>query len=74
MHFYYYFGLFNTRFHRRSHKERTIESGERMIKQENNPIVNKYFELQIKMLQNAPRDVGKLQHALVQDKEEEVSN
>jgi hypothetical protein len=35
-----------------------IESSERMIEeQNNNPAVNKHFELQIKTLQNAPREV-----------------
>jgi hypothetical protein len=60
MHFYYHFGLFNTRFHEEA-IGKMIESGERMIGQQNNPAINKYFELQIKTLQNAPRDAGKLQ-------------
>jgi hypothetical protein len=39
-----------------------------------NPAIKRHLELQIKTLQNAPRDAGKLQQALVQDREEEVNN
>jgi hypothetical protein len=39
-----------------------------------NPVIKRHLELQIKTLQNAPRDAGKLQQALVQDREEEVNN
>jgi hypothetical protein len=40
-----------------------IESSQRMIgeQENNNPAINKHFELQIKTLQNALRDAGKLQ-------------
>ena len=43
-----------------------IEASKRMINQQDNPIVNKHFELQIKtLLQNAPRrDVDKLERLL----------
>jgi hypothetical protein len=52
-----------------------IEASERMIGEQNNPIVNKHFELQIKTLQNAPRDVDKLEWLLKakeREKEEEA--
>lgn len=39
-------------------------------KQNNNPIINNHFELQIKTLQNVPRDEDKLQ-ALLKAKERE---
>jgi hypothetical protein len=50
--------------------KKMIEASERMIgEQNNNPAVNRLFKLQIKtLLQNAPRDVGKLQ-ALLKAKE-----
>jgi hypothetical protein len=42
-----------------------IEASQRMINEQNNPIVNKHFELQIKtLLQNAPRDVDNLEWLL----------
>jgi hypothetical protein len=42
-----------------------IEASQRMIgEQNNNPVVNKHFELEIKTLQNAPRDVDRLQALL----------
>jgi hypothetical protein len=41
-----------------------IEAGQRMSGEQNNPIVNKHFELQIKTLQNAPRDANKLERLL----------
>jgi hypothetical protein len=41
-----------------------IKSNERMIGEQNNPIVNRYFKLQIKRLQNAPRDADKLEWLL----------
>jgi hypothetical protein len=41
-----------------------IKSNERMIGEQNNPIVNKHFKLQIKRLQNAPRDADKLEWLL----------
>jgi hypothetical protein len=48
-----------------------IEASERMIgEQNNNPGVNNHFKLQMKTLQNAPRDVDKLQ-ALLETKERE---
>jgi hypothetical protein len=56
---------------KKPHKEKMIESSQRMMGQENNPIVNKHFELQIKtLLQNAPRDADKL-HTLLKAKERE---
>jgi hypothetical protein len=46
-------------------KKMIIESSQRMIgEQNNNPAVNKHFELQIKTLQNAPRDADKLEALL----------
>jgi len=45
--------------------KKMIESSERMIGEQNhNPAVNKHFELQIKTLQNAPRDTDKLEALL----------
>jgi hypothetical protein len=45
--------------------KKMIESSQRMIwEQNNNPAVNKHFELQIKTLQNAPRDADKLEALL----------
>jgi hypothetical protein len=41
-----------------------IESSQRMMGEQNNPIVNKHFKLQIKTLQNAPRDADKLERLL----------
>jgi hypothetical protein len=43
-----------------------IESSERIIREQknNNPAVNKHFELQIKTLQNAARDADKLEALL----------
>ncbi len=41
--------------------QKMIESSKRMIgKEKHNPIVNKHLELEIKTLQNAPRDEDKL--------------
>jgi hypothetical protein len=46
-------------------KKMIIEASQRMIgEQNNNPAVNKHFELQIKTLQNAPRDADKLEALL----------
>ena len=40
-------------------------SKSKMINEQNNPIVNKHYELQIKtLLQNAPRDPDKLERLL----------
>jgi hypothetical protein len=45
--------------------KKMIESSQRTIgEQNNNPAVNKHFELQIKTLQNAPRDADKLEALL----------
>jgi hypothetical protein len=41
-----------------------IEASQRMINEQNNPIVNKYFKSEIKTLQNAPRDPEKLERLL----------
>jgi hypothetical protein len=42
-----------------------IDTSQRIIsEQHNNPIVNKHFKLQIKTLQNAPRDAEKLERLL----------
>jgi hypothetical protein len=42
-----------------------IKSSERMIGEQNNPIVNRHFKLEIKRLQNAPRgDADKLEWLL----------
>jgi hypothetical protein len=42
-----------------------IESSERMIReQNNNPAISKHFELEIKTLQNTPRDPDKLEQLL----------
>jgi hypothetical protein len=41
-----------------------IEASQRMINEQNNPIVNKHFELQTKTLQNAPRDADELEWLL----------
>ncbi len=56
--------------HRSSHKEKMIEASQKMINEKNNPAVNKHFELEIKTLQNAPRDADKLE-ALLKAKERE---
>jgi hypothetical protein len=45
--------------------QKMIEASQRMISEQNNPIINKHFELQIKThLQNALRDAGKLERLL----------
>jgi hypothetical protein len=52
-----------------------IEASKRMIGQQNNPAVNNHFKLQIKTLQNAPRDEDKLEQLLrlkQRQKEEEL--
>jgi hypothetical protein len=41
-----------------------IKSSQRMIGQQNNPAINEHFKLQIKTLQNAPRDPEKLEGLL----------
>jgi hypothetical protein len=41
-----------------------IEASQRMIGQQNNPAVNEHFKLQIKTLQNAPRDPDNLERLL----------
>jgi hypothetical protein len=41
-----------------------IERSQSMIGEQNNPIINKHFKLQIKTLQNAPRDPDKLERLL----------
>jgi hypothetical protein len=41
-----------------------IDASQRMISEQNNPIINEHFELQIKTLQNAPRDPDKLKGLL----------
>jgi hypothetical protein len=41
-----------------------IEASQRMISEQNNPIMNEHFKLQIKTLQNAPRDKAKLERLL----------
>jgi hypothetical protein len=48
-----------------------IEASKRMIGQQNNPAVNNHFKLQIKTLQNAPRDEDKLEQ-LLKTKEEAI--
>ena len=40
-----------------------------MINEQNNPIVNKHFELQIKTLQNAPRDEDRMEQQLLKVKQ-----
>jgi hypothetical protein len=50
---------------KKPHKEKMIEASQRMINEQNNPIVNKHFKLQIKtLLQKAPRDADKLERLL----------
>jgi hypothetical protein len=44
--------------------QRMIEASQNMIKEQNNPIINEHFKLQIKSLQNAPRDLEKLEQLL----------
>ena len=41
-----------------------IEASQRMIGEQNNPIINEHFKLQIKTLRNAPRGPDKLQRLL----------
>jgi hypothetical protein len=41
-----------------------IDASQRMIKEQNNPIINEHFELEIKTLQNAPRDPTKLERII----------
>jgi hypothetical protein len=41
-----------------------IEASQKMINEQNNPIVNEHFKLEIKTLQNAPRDPEKLEQLL----------
>ena len=53
-----------------------IDASQRMIKEQNNPIINEHFELEIKTLQNAPRDPTKLERiikAKERQKEEDAS-
>ena len=59
-----------------------IESCERMIRVNSqgqlggmNPIINRHYELKIKTLQNAPRDVDKLERLLkIKERQKEESN
>jgi hypothetical protein len=45
--------------------QKMIEASQRMINEQlNSPPVNEYFKLQIKTLQNAPRDPDKLERLL----------
>jgi hypothetical protein len=44
--------------------QKMIKASQGMINERNNPIINKHFELQIKTLQNAPRDADKLERLL----------
>jgi hypothetical protein len=45
--------------------QKMIEASERMVnEQHGNPAVNEHFKLQIKTLQNAPRDTDKLERLL----------
>jgi hypothetical protein len=46
-----------------------IEASQSMISEQNNPIINEHFKLQIKTLQNAPRDIDKLERLLTERKE-----
>jgi hypothetical protein len=57
---------------KKPHKEKMIEASQRMIGEQknNNPGINNRFKLQMKTLQNAPRNVDKLQ-ALLETKERE---
>jgi hypothetical protein len=49
-----------------------IEASQRRInEQHGNPAVNEHFKLQIKTLQNAPRDADKLQQLLKAKEERE---
>jgi len=64
--------MFNPRFHRRSHKEKMIEASQKMISEQNNsPPVNEHFKLQIKTLQNAPRDADDKLERLLKRKQQE---
>jgi hypothetical protein len=45
-----------------------IEASQKMISEQNNPIINEHFELKINTLQNAPRDPDRLEQ-LLQSKE-----
>jgi hypothetical protein len=38
-----------------------IEASRRMIGEQNNPAIHRYFELEIKTPKNAPRDADKLE-------------
>ena len=53
--------------------EKMIEASQRMINEQlNSPPVNEHFKLQIKTLQNAPRDPDKLERLLkVKQRQEE---
>ena len=44
--------------------QKMIEASQKMINEQNNPIVNEHFKLEIKTLQNAPRDPEKLEQLL----------
>jgi hypothetical protein len=51
--------------------KKMIEASQRMINEEHgNPAINEHFKLQIKTLQNAPRDPDELQR-LLRSKERE---
>jgi hypothetical protein len=55
--------------------QKMIEASQSMISEQNNPIINEHFKLQIKILQNAPRDADKLERLLKikqRQKEEEA--
>jgi hypothetical protein len=52
--------------------QKMIEASERMVnEQHGNPAVNEHFKLQIKTLQNAPRDTDKLERLLKAKEERE---
>jgi hypothetical protein len=45
----------------RRRPRKMIEASQKMINEQNNLIINKHFELQIKTLQNAPTDADTLE-------------
>jgi hypothetical protein len=52
--------LYRTQFDRRNRKEKMIKSSERMFREQKITGHKQNFELQVKALQNAPREENKL--------------
>jgi hypothetical protein len=57
-------GLYRIRFDRRSHKEKMLDSSEKNDQGTKIPWLQTIFRMQVKMLQNSPREEDKLKRLL----------